>query len=226
MEHGAAAETSRPRNPPALISDSTQTVAPAPRPHQPDDVLAAQKIGATLLFCGVGLALVGVTYTTLGWSYYQASARFEWTQLLGPILIFVGGTFVLSSLCKFSSISRCSCQQQRDEEPLVAAVMQQNSRGRCFTTSGGNEPASPTLCCPPVDIVITKELHQVLDFHVGGIRAAPLSHDAKVDTSEDGGGSRIEETENKGGRGGTWSPPPAYEDIYPSCDKPCVTSVS
>ncbi|KAL0193264.1 hypothetical protein M9458_011560, partial [Cirrhinus mrigala] len=50
------------------------------------------KAGATLLFSGVFLGLVGMTLTTMGHSY-------EWTQLLGPILLSVGGTFVLISIC-------------------------------------------------------------------------------------------------------------------------------
>ncbi|KAF3701825.1 Transmembrane protein 174 [Channa argus] len=136
-------ESSRARNPPAVISDSTQMVTPAPSPHQSDNILDGQKIGGTLLFCGVTLALVGITYITTGWQYYQASVRFEWTELLGPILISAGGAFALTSFCKFSIISCSSCQQW-DEEALAVAVMEQTSRGCCFTISGSSQHRSRT----------------------------------------------------------------------------------
>lgn len=81
------------------------------------------KAGATLLFSGVFLGLVGMTFTTMGWTYYNDSHSYEWTQLLGPILLSVGGTFVLISICKFQMLSCLSCEQNSGErtpesEPL------------------------------------------------------------------------------------------------------------
>lgn len=73
------------------------------------------KAGAMLLFSGVVLGLVGMTFTAMGWTIYNFSHSYEWTQLLGPILLSVGGTFVLISICKFQMLSCLSCKQNYGE---------------------------------------------------------------------------------------------------------------
>lgn len=127
-------ETSTGRIPTAALSGPRdglpQMVTTAPCPPRSDSLLDGEKTGATLLFSGVFLTLVGVIFTTMGWQHYLVNPTFEWTQLLGPILISVGGTFMLTSLCRF-----LSCKP-RDEE---APVMEQTSAGHSFTLSGVNQ---------------------------------------------------------------------------------------
>lgn len=73
------------------------------------------KAGAMLLFSGVFLGLVGMTFIAMGWTNYNFSHSYQWTQLLGPILLSVGGTFVLISICKFRMLSCLSCKQNDGE---------------------------------------------------------------------------------------------------------------
>ncbi|KAL1275036.1 hypothetical protein QQF64_027850 [Cirrhinus molitorella] len=108
------------------ISDSNQSPSDVPvnvvslMPGQAPSSSGSQvsdgdKAGATLLFSGVFLGLVGMTFTTMGWTLYSDSHSYEWTQLLGPILLSVGGTFVLISICKFRMLSCLSCKQNDGE---------------------------------------------------------------------------------------------------------------
>ncbi|XP_040914328.1 transmembrane protein 174 [Toxotes jaculatrix] len=243
-------ETNCIRNPAAVLSgspgDPTQMVTPVPRPHphQSDSLLDGEKTGAALLFSGALLALVGITFTAMGWQQYQADFSFEWTKLLGPVLISVGGTFMLTSICKFGIVS-CWPRRHWDEEGLVMPVTEQTSRGLSCSLSGLNQPvvlhSTTTMrCIPPAYNFITQEVRQAIDFlpgcSVNGSHAALPPHDAVfcVDntalTAEedgiahsretDGTRSRFEKTEDEAGRGdescSTCSRPPAYEDIFPS----------
>ncbi|XP_040014237.1 transmembrane protein 174 [Xiphias gladius] len=234
-------ETNRARNPTAVVigppDDPTQTVTPAPHPHQSDSLLDGEKTGASLLFSGVFLALIGVIFTVMGWQHYRANSSFGWTQMLGPILISVGGTFMLSSICKFGIISCWPCRQW-DKEVLVMPVMEQTSRGHSITLSGINPPimlhsATTMLCIPPAYNFITREVRRAIELQPGsfanGIQAALPPHDAvycadnaAFTAEEDSSArsaetdcrrSRIEETEDESGRadqgGATCSPPPA-----------------
>lgn len=94
------------------------------------------KAGATLLFSGIFLGLVGITFTVMGWIKYQGVSHFEWTQLLGPILLSVGVTFILISVCKFKMLS---CQLCTDNEERVLDS-DQTSGGQSFVFTGINQP--------------------------------------------------------------------------------------
>ncbi|XP_042365836.1 transmembrane protein 174 [Plectropomus leopardus] len=245
-------EANRVRNPTAACSgppnDPTLVVTPAPRPRQSHSLLDGEKTAAVLLFSGLFLALLGVTFTTMGWHQYQADFDFEWTQLLGPILISVGGTFMLTSVCKFGIASCWPCRQW-DEEALVMPVMEQNSTQHSFTLSGINQPimlhdATTMLCIPPQYNFTTQEAHQAVGLQPGGsvngvLAACPPydavccvdnaaftaeEHSSAHQTDTDCRRSRTEKTEEERGRAdAASSPPPAYEDIYPSFNKHDVT---
>ncbi|XP_040841809.1 transmembrane protein 174 [Ochotona curzoniae] len=94
------------------------------------------KAGATLLFSGVFLGLVGLTFTVMGWIKYQGVSHFEWTQLLGPILLSVGVTFMLIAVCKFKMVS---CQLCKDGEER-ALDPEPPSAGQSFVFTGINQP--------------------------------------------------------------------------------------
>ncbi|XP_062903744.1 transmembrane protein 174 [Mobula hypostoma] len=94
------------------------------------------KAGATLLFSGVFLVLVGITFTVMGWIKYYGTSDLEWTQLLGPILLSVGVTFVLISVCKFRMLTCKTCKQINES----AAEAEQAPCGQSFVFTGINQP--------------------------------------------------------------------------------------
>ncbi|NWJ01863.1 TM174 protein, partial [Crypturellus undulatus] len=109
-------------------------------PYQPNrsDVMVSDgdKAGATLLFSGVFLGLVGITFTVMGWIKYDGITHLEWTQLLGPILLSVGVTFILIAVCKFNMLTCKSCKE-RDEN---TSDVDQTSSGQSFVFTGINQP--------------------------------------------------------------------------------------
>lgn len=94
------------------------------------------KAGATLLFSGIFLGLVGITFTVMGWIKYQGVSHFEWTQLLGPILLSVGVTFILIAVCKFKMLS-CQLCKESEERALDS---EQAAGGQSFVFTGINQP--------------------------------------------------------------------------------------
>ncbi|CAG5867617.1 unnamed protein product [Menidia menidia] len=211
------------------------------RPRESDTLLDGEKTGTALFLSGVFLGLVGVTFTAMGWQHYRASLHFQWTQLLGPILISVGGSFMLTSVCKLRIISCGSHREQREEEVFVIPVRQQTSVGHPFVR-GINQTvmlqgATTMLCLPPAYNYITRDLHHENEFQprsaVSGAHAALPPYDAVycVDssafTAEGEPTARSTGTEPR--RSGiqktdverechddsvsTCSLPPAYEDI-------------
>ncbi|KAM8959392.1 transmembrane protein 174 [Lycaon pictus] len=94
------------------------------------------KAGATLLFSGIFLGLVGITFTVMGWIKYQGVSHFEWTQLLGPILLSVGVTFILIAVCKFKMLSCQVCREGEERAPDA----EQTAGGQSFVFTGINQP--------------------------------------------------------------------------------------
>ncbi|KAK2538880.1 Tmem174 [Columba guinea] len=102
------------------------------------DILVSDgdKAGATLLFSGVFLGLVGITFTVMGWIKYDGITHLEWTQLLGPILLSVGVTFILIAVCKFNMLT-CKTCKEGDEN---VSDLDQAASGQSFVFTGINQP--------------------------------------------------------------------------------------
>ncbi|XP_032061228.1 transmembrane protein 174 [Aythya fuligula] len=109
-------------------------------PYQPNrsDVLVSDgdKAGATLLFSGVFLGLVGITFTVMGWIKYDGITHLEWTQLLGPILLSVGVTFILIAVCKFNMLTCKPCKEREEN----TSDIDQATGGQSFVFTGINQP--------------------------------------------------------------------------------------
>ncbi|OCT98639.1 hypothetical protein XELAEV_18010875mg [Xenopus laevis] len=104
--------------------------------HEPDvHVSDRDKTGATLLFSGIFLGLVGITFTVLGWIKSERF-HFEWTQLLGPILLSVGVMFALISVCKFKMLTCKPCKSTEE----ASLEVEQASRGQSIVFNGINQP--------------------------------------------------------------------------------------
>ncbi|XP_044302486.1 transmembrane protein 174-like isoform X4 [Varanus komodoensis] len=94
------------------------------------------KAGATLLFSGIFLGIVGITFTVMGWVKYEGVIRFVWTQLLGPILLSVGVTFLLIAVCKFKMVACKPCNQSEER----VSDMDRMPSGHSFIFTGISQP--------------------------------------------------------------------------------------
>ncbi|KAM6975873.1 transmembrane protein 174 [Tautogolabrus adspersus] len=236
-------ETNRVRNP---ADGLAQVGLPAPRPHLSESALEGKKTGAALLISGVLLALLGVTFTAMGWQHHKANPGFELIQLLGPVLISVGGTFVLTSMCKFSIMS--CCKNSDEETAAPPPVTERTSTGQPLTFTNTSHPVvlrgtTTVLCLPPAYSFITREVHRTIGGCVNGVHAGSPPYDTvfcvgnaafTAGEEEDEGSARSADTERRRRRcqkmddergrgdeesGSTSLSPPAYEDIFPSSNE-------
>uniref|UniRef100_A0A8C8F137 Transmembrane protein 174 n=1 Tax=Oncorhynchus tshawytscha TaxID=74940 RepID=A0A8C8F137_ONCTS len=80
--------------------------------------------GATLMFPGIFLGLVGMTFTDMGWLKYSVSCR---------------GTFILISICKFRMLSCRACKQS-DYDKDLSELLEIPGSGQSFVFNGINQP--------------------------------------------------------------------------------------
>ncbi|NXV55340.1 transmembrane protein 174 [Molothrus aeneus] len=107
------------------------------QPSRSDALVSdGDKAGTTLLFSGVFLGLVGITFTVMGWIKYDGITHLEWTQLLGPILLSVGVTFILIAVCKFNMLTCKPCKEREEN----TSELDQAASGQSFVFTGINQP--------------------------------------------------------------------------------------
>ncbi|XP_070592999.1 transmembrane protein 174 [Erythrolamprus reginae] len=90
------------------------SVSPCHRNHSEIHASEDDKAGPALFFSGIFLGVIGVTFALIGWVKYEGAIHFEWTRLLGPTLLLMGVTFLLTAVFKFKIFSCNACNQ--DEE--------------------------------------------------------------------------------------------------------------
>ncbi|XP_015269073.1 PREDICTED: transmembrane protein 174 [Gekko japonicus] len=123
-------------NPTEDYSINVFSIAPSQPNSSEAQVSDDDKAGATLLFSGVFLGLVGITFTVMGWAEYEGVSHSEWTQLLGPILLSVGVTFLLIAVCKFKMLTCKPCSEREES----TSGTDQTPRGQSFVFTGISQP--------------------------------------------------------------------------------------
>ncbi|XP_026863727.2 transmembrane protein 174 [Electrophorus electricus] len=179
-------------------NDFGRNTVPTQQSSCPDNQVSERdKAGATLLFSGIFLCLMGMTLTVMGWISSDVSdggrdgGDSEWTQLLGPILLSVGGTFMLISICKLRMLSCKACGMQSME--------------------GGPEIDLPPLSGPSF---IFSSVNQPITFHRATVVHYIRSPYASV-RQDQGLAQRNTLQASQFPLGVAMSPPPQYYSIYP-----------
>ncbi|CAM9755779.1 unnamed protein product [Lampetra planeri] len=75
------------------------------------------RAGVTLSFSGFFLVFAGLTLTCMGWLYYtRHSQSFDWSQVLGPILMGLGVVFLLLAAWRLRTLICCRSRGEQEEE--------------------------------------------------------------------------------------------------------------
>ncbi|KAA0717173.1 Transmembrane protein 174 [Triplophysa tibetana] len=225
-------------------SPSNVPVTPSRVPSCTDSLVSdGDKAGATLLFSGAFLTLIGMTLTAMGWTKYNVNQSYEWTQLLGPILLSVGGMFVLISVCKFRMLSCQSCRQNVGERTSDTDTQPPHS-GPSFVFTGLNQPitfhrATVVQYIPPPygSLIQDQSLGTADGLHYGNqpltvtvnpppqyYSVYPMENLAFISGEYDGAAVEQRESRNPSRSGeveegkvntaDSAASPPAYEDIF------------
>lgn len=184
-------------------------------PPNLDSVLSGEKTGAFLLFSGLFLLLAGVLFTNMGWQRYQVDSVLQWSQLLGPILIAIGGTFMLTSVCRLTFSSLLPCVRSAGEAP--GPVADQTPGGHSLTLSGVNQQVmlcggTAVLSIPPPYSYVNQEACPSRELqptsYVSGVCRVPLpsfdsahgAHNEAFSMVEEGSSTHGAEAEGRQGR--------------------------
>ncbi|XP_069818917.1 transmembrane protein 174 [Dendropsophus ebraccatus] len=101
---------------------------------QPDvQVSEGDKAGATLLFSGFFMGLIGITLTIIAWIKRDWNQQLGWAQMLGPIVLSVSLAFILISVCRYKVNS---CRKRNN----IPSDTEQSSAGQNFVFTGINQP--------------------------------------------------------------------------------------
>ncbi|CAH2296917.1 Hypothetical predicted protein [Pelobates cultripes] len=118
------------------FSSNVFSFTPPQNSRPESQVSDGSKAGATLLFSGIFLGLVGIAFTVIGSMKREGENSFEWTQLIGPIMLTVGVLFALIPVCRFK-LHICK-SRRRNEETTPDGEMP--SSPQSFVFSGINQP--------------------------------------------------------------------------------------
>lgn len=188
--------------------------ASACRPNL-NSVLSGEKTGAFLLFSGLFLLLAGVLFTNMGWQRYQVDSVLQWSQLLGPILIAIGGTFMLTSVCRLTFNSLFPCVRSAGDAQRPAS--DQTPGGPSLTLSGVNQQVmvcggTAVLSIPPPYSFMNQEACPARELqlatYVSGVCGAPLpsfdsargAHNNAFTVAEEGSSTHGAEADGREGR--------------------------
>lgn len=196
------------RNRPLAIrgspDDPNATTRVSVLPPNLDRVLSGEKTGAFLLFSGLFLLLAGVLFTNMGWQRYKVDSVLEWSQLLGPILIAIGGTFMLTSVCRLTFNSLFPCVRSAGEGPGPAA--DQGPGGHSLTLSSVNQQVmlcggTAVLSIPPPYSFVNQEACPTRELqpatYVSGVCGA---HNEAFSPVEEGSSTHEAEANGRQGR--------------------------
>ncbi|XP_003216367.1 transmembrane protein 174 [Anolis carolinensis] len=118
------------------FSVSVFSITPCQPNSSETSVSDESKAGTTFLFSGFFLGAVGVTFTVMGWVKHEGVLRFAWTQLLGPVLLVVGISFLLIAVVRFK-VFECKSWNQSEER---GSETNQMASGQSFVFTGISRP--------------------------------------------------------------------------------------
>ncbi|XP_007430110.1 transmembrane protein 174 [Python bivittatus] len=164
-----------------ITVEDTSTSGLSVSPCQPDSseipVSDDDKTGAALLFSGVFLGVVGITFTVMGWVKYEGVVHFVWTRLLGPTLLSVGVAFLLIAVCKFKILTCNSCNQSEERAPDAERTHNGLYAGISQPIAFQGAAVVPHLPSSPTQEGVEANLHQALnrsEFPLGSTSIIPV----------------------------------------------------